>query len=149
MQLLSFLVLGSQARIVDFHYVWEVKECLSLQPSSLLMETFFFFMNQCRKGIRVLKNLLPLSAVIPLPQSFYKNVSKTKALVNKVQRKSVELVKPTGGVQAIGKDADLVHTIFCLILQLYGITHQSGCCMKGMAFMRRLCSIFVVNQQLV
>lgn len=99
MQLSSFLVLESQARIVDFHYVWEVKECLSLQPSSLLMGNFFFSRINGRKGIRVPKNLLPLSAVIPLPPNFYKNVTKTKALVNKVQRKSVKLVKPTGGVQ--------------------------------------------------
>lgn len=76
-------------------------------------------------------------------------MTKPKALVKKLQRKSVKLAKPAGGVHAVGQDADPVHTLFCLILKLCGISDESSCFVEGMAFMRRLYGIFAVTQQLV
>lgn len=110
---------------------------------------FFFHESMAEKESEYRKTCFLSLQSSPSPQISIRTWLKPKHLLTRYKGRVSSWWSQLEVYRAIGKDADLVHTIFCLILQLYGITYQSGCCVKGMAFMRRLCSIFVVNQQLV
>lgn len=68
------------------------------------------------KGIRI--KIIHFLSVQPSssPENFYKDLTKTKALTDKLQRKAVKLVRPIGVERAVGQDVALARTTFWLNL---------------------------------